>query len=239
MWICLTALLACADPGPSGARAAFDRMEQQILKCKSLQVELQASTMVDKKPVTPKGRLLIAPGNKLRFELECIVSDKTEKIHIVSDGINEQMIYGGGWSGIAQNTKKDLGKTAFITLSRSGILTAISLCVAYTPGVPTAPDIPEQKGEFDPEKIFPISGLKFGKKETVAGVEAQAIQYQIASRFLLEPIAATVWVDVKTNLPVKRVVILKHVIETLTITEFYTKAVVDGLFDEKKFELPK
>ena len=93
---------------------------------------------------------------------------------------------------------------------------------------------------FYPAKVFPISGLKLGKKESVFGVETQAIEYQITPRGAKEPISATVWVDVKTNLPVQRVVALKvGKDDDHTVTETYIRAVADGKLDEGEFELPK
>jgi hypothetical protein len=90
------------------------------------------------------------------------------------------------------------------------------------------------------KEAFAISGLKLGKKEPVSGVESQVIEHQITLKNLEQPISVTVWVDVKTNLPVKRVVTLKEEgRDTITVTETYTKAVVDGKLDEKEFELPK
>jgi hypothetical protein len=129
-----------------------------------------------------------------------------------------------------QDTKKGFGKLALESMSRFGVMPGWFLIRAEDPG---------ERDEFDTNKVFPISDLKLGKKEPVSGVECLAIEYQISPKGAKEPIPVTVWVDVKMNLPVKRVVAWKEGKDTITITETYTKAVVDGKLDDKEFELPK
>ena len=229
MWVCLIALLVSADPDPSGAKAAFDRMEQQLLQSKTLQVQLDISTVDSKNiPMSAKGRLLVA-GDRMRIELDMSRGGKTEKGVLLSNGTKQQWITSGQPSQ-AKVMKKELGKIVLTHFSRTGVATSYTL---------DDPDNLDQKDDFDPAKTIPVSGFKFGKKELVEGVEAQAINYQITFSLLKEPVAATVWVDVKTNLPVKRVLVLKEGEEGITITESYTKAVLNGKIDDKEFELSK
>jgi hypothetical protein len=54
-----------------------------------------------------------------------------------------------------------------------------------------------------------------------------------------EKINATVWVDVKTHVPLKRLLTAKVGDQELKVTKTYSKVVVDGKLDAKTFELPK
>ena len=45
------------------------------------------------------------------------------------------------------------------------------------------------------------------------------------------------WLDTKTNLPLKRVITLSK--DKSTITETYSKMKIDEKIDRKRFELPK
>ena len=54
-----------------------------------------------------------------------------------------------------------------------------------------------------------------------------------------EPMAVTVWIDVKTNLPLKRVIAANEGTETITVTVTYTRIALDAKIDDKEFQLPK
>lgn len=230
MWLSLVVLLAGADPDSADAKAAFDRMEQQVLKCKTFQVQLEVNSGTGKDAfLSVKGRLLVATGDKVRLELEGSIRGKAEKMAMVSDGTKQRMTINGR-PAEDQETKKGLGKLALTSLTRLGVMPAWFL---------TAPEDPAEKAEFDPATAFPISGLKLGKKESISGVDAQAIEYQVTPRGVNAPISATVWLDIKTSLPVKRVIAISEGKDTITITETYSKATIDGKLDEKELELPK
>ena len=68
----------------------------------------------------------------------------------------------------------------------------------------------------------------------VGGVETQAIEYAIKYPAVKDLLAATVWIDTKTNLPVKRVIVMKVGDNVVTMTEAYSKSTVDGKIDEKE-----
>ncbi len=97
----------------------------------------------------------------------------------------------------------------------------------------------EKPKPFDAEEEFAVSGFKLGKKETVNGVETQAVVYAVKFPVDDKPAAATVWIDTKTNLPVKRVIVMKLGNAVITSTETYAKSIVDGKIDDKEFALPK
>ena len=227
MWLSLMAILAGAGAGPADADAAFARMEQ-ALECKTLQVQLEVtSKSSNDRAMSVKGRLAVARGDKVRLELDGKADGKPMKIVVVSDGKKLRFTRSGNPSQDV-DTKERLGDVHMGSLSRAGVFFTLFTQVA-----------PGQEDEFDPKKVFPISDIKFGKKEVISGREAQVIEYKLSPGGYKDPLAVIVWVDVKTNLPVKRVVTHKRGKDTVTVTESYTKPVIDGKIDGKEFDLPK
>jgi outer membrane lipoprotein-sorting protein len=92
-------------------------------------------------------------------------------------------------------------------------------------------------------KVQSASDFKLGKKDKVAGKEAYVVEYQLTRKGGLgekqETNPVTVWIDVKTNLPVKRMITLKEGQGSFSLTETYTNIVLDQPIDDKTFALPK
>jgi outer membrane lipoprotein-sorting protein len=227
MWFTLLTMLAGADSDPKDAEAAFARMEH-ALKCKTLQVQVEINGELDKEAtMSVKGRLVVGEGDKVRLELDGEAKGNPKRILLVSDG--KKLRY-ENTNIPTQNLdpKRQLGMAYRGSLSRAGIYYA-----AF------AQEAPGQEDECDPEKVFPISDIKLGKKEVISGREAQAIEYKLMPLAYKEPFEVTVWVDVKTNFPVKRVVTHTRGDNVWTVTESYAKGTLDEKIDEKEFELPK
>lgn len=93
--------------------------------------------------------------------------------------------------------------------------------------------------EFAPEKDLVVTGARLGKKEKASGREAQQVEYAVSVRGVKGPLTATVWVDVKTNLPLKRALTLDAGKERVTVTETYTNLTLDGKIADKEFALPE
>jgi outer membrane lipoprotein-sorting protein len=230
MWLSLLVVFVAAGPDAGSADAAFKRMEQQVLQCKSLQVQLEVTAVSGTDTVASmKGRLAVSTGNKVRLEVDGRLSGMPYKMVTVSDG-RKQRTAGSGGAAQDRETKKELGELVLGSLTRAGIF--VSLFTDFRAD-------PDPNNNSGLEKAFPISDIKLATEEVIAGSEAQAIEYKITPKGATEAIAATVWVDVKTNLPIKRVIALSKGKDTITITESYTKTVVDEKIDEKEFELPK
>lgn len=228
MWLTLAFVLVGAEP--TSADAAFKQMEQQVAKCKTLQTQLEISAGSGKDvAVSMKGRLLVAPGDKVRLELDGSIKGQADKMVMISNGTKQRMI-SSGRPAQDQDTKKQLGEVVLASLARGGIFFSL-----FT----VAPEVADEKDTFHPAKALTITDLKFGKKEVVSGIEAQAIEYKITLKDAKVAMAATVWVDVKSYLPIKQVVDFKEGNNAITITEVYTKTAVDGKIDAKEFELPK
>jgi outer membrane lipoprotein-sorting protein len=219
-----------AGPGPDSAEAVFKRMEQTILKCKTFKTDLEI-TLGPGKDNLMKGRLLIGQGNKVRLELEGSVKGKAGKITMVSDGTKMRTI-GDTGSGKDQDAPKQLREIFLASVTRTGLIVPMFLVLEVVqPG--------QQPPPFDLDKDYAVSDIRLGKKETVSGKEAQAIDFKVTVKTMKQPLPVTVWIDVKTNLPLKRVVTVQEGKEMITITEQYANAAIDGKIDDKEFVLPK
>jgi outer membrane lipoprotein-sorting protein len=226
----LALLAPVAVAADEEAKAAFAKMESTVRKAKSFQTEFRTSTTVGKKSdADTKGRMLIA-GDKVRIEVESKDTRASAKLLLVSDG---KKMYASVTDRPAKNrdAEKQLSERTLASVARAGLMFEVDLTHIVTSD--------DELRAFDAEKEFPVSGFKFGKKETIGGVETQAIDYTIKFTVAKDPATATVWIDTKTNLPVKRVIVMKLGDAVITTTEEYSKSAVDGKIDEKEFALPK
>ena len=230
MWYCVLALVLAAEPTPGSAEALFKQQEQQLLKSKTFQSELEIA-LTPGKDNSMKGRLLLAQGNKMRMDLAGSFMGKEGKVSMISDGTTMRMT-SNDLPSKDQAATKELSLIGFASLSRAGIFVPLFMSVkTKAPG--------EKPDPFDIDKQLAISDLKLGKKEMVAGKETQALEYKLLLKSSPEPFLVTLWLDTKTHLPVKRVLTAKKDKEELTVTETYTKAVSDEKIADKEFALPK
>jgi outer membrane lipoprotein-sorting protein len=131
----------------------------------------------------------------------------------------------------ASDMPKNAGAKTLTAVARAGVFASVMLVsVARTGEKPVEVDVNEQ---------LKLSDFKLGKKEKVGDSEAQVIDYTLTVKGEKEPMQCSVWVDTKTNLPLKRVLRGKEGTEKATVTETYSKFTVDGKVDPKSFELPK
>src|SRR5437588_358194 len=97
MWLAFAVLAVGAVPAQDGAEALFKRMEQAILKADT--VDLKFETTIEQPGSNPprsmKGRLLIAPGNKSRVEMEVKAREQTTAVALVSDGTKRRTTRAG------------------------------------------------------------------------------------------------------------------------------------------------
>ncbi len=97
---------------------------------------------------------------------------------------------------------------------------------------------PDDKDEPDAGKLYKVSEFKMGKKEPIGGHEAQAIHYRLTVDFRKsESMDVMLWLDAKTNLPLKREIRPLTEQEAGVLNETYSKVTLDGKLDPKLFEL--
>jgi outer membrane lipoprotein-sorting protein len=131
-------------------------------------------------------------------------------------------------------------------VSRFGV-TAGSMIITFAPGPQFTPvflaSIEGDPKDFDTEKLgWGGWDFKAGAAEKVGGRDAKVVSYRLGEKGLVDmglvdkhlpPV--TLWIDAKTLLPLKRVIVIQK--ENLHITEFYTEFKLDPKLDAKAFEL--
>jgi outer membrane lipoprotein-sorting protein len=231
MWLTIIVLLAVPADAPKEADQPLRRVEEKLAKAKSLHLEFEAVLEAsDGKSGKIKGTLDSQEGGKARLEMTGEVADKKLTMLMVSDG-KKMSTTGLGPASEPKDTPKKLDEIFRAIVARSGVLLPLFVAESVRDG--------EKPKEPDIDEMFKVSDVKLGKKEKVAGREAQAVEYKLTMKGTKAPLAATVWLDPKTDLPLKRVLKGMQDGETMTITETYTDLTLDKKIEAKMFELPK
>jgi outer membrane lipoprotein-sorting protein len=97
----------------------------------------------------------------------------------------------------------------------------------------------DDKEKEDPLKAVQVSEVKGGKEEKVGDRKALVLTYKLTIRNEPVAFAGTVWLDVQTNLPLKRTLSAEVGGERFTLTETYSDFRLNPKLDARTFELPK
>jgi outer membrane lipoprotein-sorting protein len=233
MWLAPLFLAAMVNADTDkDAEKVFQQMSDTLTRAKSFACRFEMKMEGAQGKGAFKGRLVVAQGNKVRFEMDGKGGGKTTALLSVSDG-SKTVTVDNKTTQPARDTLKNMAKHVLTGTARGGVFVPMYLAVE---GALEG----EKPQETNIEDILKVSGFRLGKKEKVDGREAQVIEYLLAvASGGGEEINTTVWVDAKTHVPLKRVLSAKVGGQALTVTETYSKVVVDGKIDAKTFELPK
>lgn len=201
------------------AETLFRKMEEKILKAKTLRAKLAGALEEQKFTIT--GELLFDEGSKARIEIEGKSGEEVRTAVVISDGKKLRFASNEKSEADVFDVPESFGKLMRISFARSGALSALEFADR------------ESRAKTDPEAAYVVTGFKMEAKEKVGDREAQSVSYTVTRKG--RDAAATVWIDVETHLPLKRV--LK--VDKVTLTETYTDAKVDEKIDAAKFEIPK
>lgn len=218
--------LAVLVPGRAAANDAeklFLALEDQIRAARSLEVHFEAEQPGTKEPSKFLVALRVADGNRLRMEVRLSRGGKEENSLLVCDGKHLK----GTGNRLDTQGKAVPAPPKLATLLTRGA-TRLGLPGYFGPGF----DPLDEK--LDPDAFAKLDGFRLGAKEKVAGRDAQAIEYQTEIR---DRILITLWLDVKTGLPLKRVLRDAHGKELLT--EVYREFRLNPPLDATLFALPK
>ncbi len=228
MWPTILALVVAQPAGADDARAVFDRMERTVLACKTLHVRADLPDLGGK-DVT--ARLVVARGNKMRLELGVpATAGGRRTATTVSDGA--LLRTPGAVPRRDDAAPARLTDIALAAVTRGGIwLTLYPVLEHPTPSAGYK--------DFDRDRDLPVSAFRLGRREPVAGREAQEVGYVL--RHQGEDLAVSVWVDVRTHLPLRRVVRDPSGAGPagVVLTEAYTRVGVDEKVEGTEFELPR
>jgi outer membrane lipoprotein-sorting protein len=228
-------LLAVSQDG-NQAEKAFRASEKKLSESDTIQISFTCNTNPDRRDIGigfNKGTILIAKGNKVRFDLIGDVPGQpgqTVKVVSISDGtkMTTQVTKGDdqGKVMVQDSPKTDSAMLAGV-VSRAGVFT-IGRAASGT-----------DQNQRKLDDFITVADFSMGKKEKVGNRQAQRIDYKLTINIgIKETIDAQVWLDSETHMPLKRVLSVKHGEEAVQVTETYDIH-INGKIDASKFELPK
>jgi hypothetical protein len=209
-----------------GAEKLYRVMEKKVSEAKSLQVALVGE--MDSPAIKGKVNATIyaTQRNKSRMEIDLEFGGISNKQLFISDGKARYMKQGDTGT-LDANPKK--GPEEGKLIARIGITGAMMMARAVKPG--------EEEPEFDFDKDAPVTNFKLGAKEKVGDSPAQVVTYQLD--FNGKSAQISVWIDTKTQLPLKRVVAVDPDAQMFRITETYSTFALDPKLEPNLFEIPK
>jgi outer membrane lipoprotein-sorting protein len=218
---------AAAAGGGNEAEKLFRQVEKKITSAKSLKVSATIEVQGKSDDGKVEATLVWAAGNKARLKFSGNIQGKDVTMEVVSDG--KRMLSTGFGKSKEEKARKNLDDLLTRMVSRAGLLGIFFIVRQGGPGQPA--------GDPDSEKLFNARDFKLGEAEKVGGRDARVIRYRIIPE-IGNPVAVTLWVDVKTLLPLKRQIAPEQK-DADTITETTTTFTLNPKLDPKTFELPK
>jgi outer membrane lipoprotein-sorting protein len=222
-WLALLVLILAAAPAraqESEAEKLYRAMEKKILAAKSLALEFNSQNTVDDKKFTVKGTIYVAAGNKTRLELE-------------------SELFGLGKTLIVTNGESRYAKVGALVFDKGPFPPKGEVLLALIARFGATNAAMEKKiATADLGKDWPVKNFKLGVKEMVGKREAQVVQYQIQYKKSGNLAEVSVWIDTKTQLPLKRAMAGKDKKTIGDLVETYGVFTVDGKLDGKLFDIP-
>ena len=224
-------LVAFQADGSNEAEKLYRAFSEKLEAAKTLKVVYQA--------FNEEGSIILAPGNKFCIQGKYQMDKKTEALpKVVSDGAkvavildeprrnpNDESLLGSGKAppAYANDIRNSLKAGGYYHFQRfTGFHSW--LFKKYVPLLP-----------------YTAANFQLAGKEKVGQHPAQIIKYRLIDQVDKElMLSETLWLDLKTNLPLKRVTKIWRDEEKPSIfTETYSEFAINPKTDPKVFELPK
>jgi hypothetical protein len=219
----LPALLRADDDAEKRIRA----MEKKLEATKTIQVSFEALAEGPRESGTFKGTLTVTEGNKMHLDGSIEMDGKKVDWSKVSDGAKTTE---KGLDRGSRNTSKALTEDLRRSLTQGGFIAGIFL-----------------HGARDEEEFwmdFRASEFELGKPDNVGTRRAQIVACKLTPVAKGEKkvdisFSESIWLDMETSLPLKRVFTGDFGGKKIKFTETYEKFVLDPKIDGELFELPK
>ena len=228
-WLALVTVALLVAPAlaqQNDAEKLYRAMEKKVRDAKGLHFTFEGDVSGEGKKGKLSGTVDLAEGNKGRVTMEASFDGQTFKLVSVSDGKTAYAKFNDMVNPMPEPPgEKDFEKLSG-TVARAGII------VIFVGGPK------DKKAEFDLDKEFAIKDFKLGGKEKIGKSDTQAVQYLINAKDGTK-INATVWIDTKTQLPVKRELKAEKDGKNFDVTETNTAFELNPTVDAKTFEIPK
>ena len=207
----------------------FRKMEQALTRAKTLRASAEVVMTTPKGDMKLVGSVHLAEGDRANLTFDSTAGEKQRRGTLVSDG--KRMRWAVDQSpGQTQPAFPGLNRLLAAKFARVGVGFSFFLAV----GEDTEETL---KGGI--EALYPASYFRLGATERVGGRDARAVEHRLTWAGKGPVFRATVWVDVKTHLPLKRVLTSSKDGLTIRITEVYPNITLDKKLDGKLFVLPK
>jgi outer membrane lipoprotein-sorting protein len=230
-------------PRDDDAKKLFQKMEDSLSNARTLRCDLKLKFDGTGEPGGPflkrelSGSLALAKPDRIRFELRKTAPDPSDFPGIaywltISDGKRELHEDSGTPKPLIRTAGRDDTATdVAILLARSGLLLV------------TFPLPPVEARDL--KNRFPVSEFKLRPLGKVGDVMAERLDYRFDVKGQKQPngddapLQASVWLDPKTSLPLKRTVTWKLAgVQVISIIEEYQNMVIDEKIDPKTFHVP-
>lgn len=215
------------------AEKLYRAMEKKITKAKAFKVVVAIEAGRDaKRPASFKGFLLLTNDNKARLKVSGVDFGEPRNWELVSNGKKVRLKpYSIGVSELFKEeatfpTPKHLH--GHIANHLSGLGMFLNL-----PRMPVSLVL-----SADPKNKLDIPSFKAGAMEKINGRDAKVVRYNLnLSGIKDDDTTFTIWIDAKTLLPLKRVILLGPRSGEDTVTEIYKEFTLDPKIDAGDFEL--
>ncbi len=174
------------------AKELFDRVEKKLAEADTIQLTVEGKLKAGEESGTVKATFWVAQGNKVRADISIQGGGKTREGSMISNGT--RLKTGSPGQGFEEkDTPKHLRDNLVYTLSRLGFTASLMH--------------PKPRDETKPQKDnIAVSGFRLDKRDRINGREVHVLHYQFALAGEEKKFDATLYIDVKTLLPVLRTV---------------------------------
>ena len=214
------------------AQKVFGQMEASFAKAKTIECNFEVVSRACPGG-SAKGSFALSADNKCRLETNGTGRDARRNVAVmVSDGTKQAIIEGRVTQQI-QDIQNWYGEAMRTGLSRAGVL-----LTRFAP-------LPLEEKEIKVDDLFKVSDFELLQEKTEIGSQAaRLIQYKLVTPGLESEVGKTtfrvkLWLNAKSNLPLKRVVVPTDDDLDFTLTETYSDVTLNGKLESRRFELPK
>lgn len=179
-----TTLLAQEGTEPA---VRLDALARALKSAKAVRVRF-AGVIKGDDPKTgeAKGELIVAVDNRLRLDMTVDIDGKKEAVLIICDGKQQQVTVAGERPRTEKIDPK-LVDNVHVALRKCGVFFVWLLPFGESP---------------DLDKVLPLSAARFGEIDRKGKTEVYRCQFKLT--IMDQPFDVELWLDNKTNLPLKR-----------------------------------
>jgi hypothetical protein len=180
------------------AEKLFRTMEKKVAAAKTVRVAFEAQVLEDKEEQARfTGSVQLGEANKGAVRLKGRAKGMDIEVELESDGHKIKEVVTPPGKSRERSLPKKFGERVRAALSRTGPVSGLVVTERQT-----GPDGVEKDPDID--QMLPLSDFKPGGKETVGGREARVIEYKARLASEKQDLSVKLWLDVKTQLPLKR-----------------------------------